>query len=273
MLLEVHGRLAFVATGDRSFEAAHPTLVFIHGAQHDHFVWQRLVARFAAPGRNILAVDLPGHGRSAGPALTSIEALAEWLLALLEKVGAGGTAPCLLAGHSMGSLIALETAARLGPQVRHLYLLGTALPMAVAPALLAAARDDLPRALALINRWSHSPLAERGAAGNLGLWLPALNLRLMERQPPASLHTDLSACANYPGGPAALRRLACPVTIVAGASDRMTSPRAAARLAAQLPAARLILLPAVGHAMLSEAPQAVGDVLAATFTTQPPLPV
>ncbi|MDP1652490.1 MAG: alpha/beta hydrolase [Rhodocyclaceae bacterium] len=282
MQVEMNGLPVFADTGGRVFVPDLPTLVFIHGAQHDHFVWKPLVTRFADAGRNMLAVDLPGHGRSGGPPLNSIESLAEWLVALLVKVGAeaassgggpavgGGvasasgaeTAPVVLVGHSMGSLIALEAAARLPGQVRHLVMVGTAIPMPVAPALLDAARDDEPKAMALINRWSNSPLAARGAVGGHGLWLPAINLRIMERQPPGVLYNDLAACNAYMHGPAALAQLSCPVTIVAGTADRMTPVKAAHSLAAQIPNAQLIELENVGHALLAEAPAAVGTAIA-----------
>lgn len=251
----------FADTGGRVFDPAHPTLVFIHGAQHDHFVWKTLVTRLARDGLNVLAPDLPGHGRSGGPPLPDIEALANWLVALFAKLGSDGTAPITLIGHSMGSMIALEAAARLPGRVRHLVMVGTALPMPVAPALLDAARDDEPRAMALINRWSHSPRAWRGAVGGHGLWLPAINLRIMERQPPGVLHNDLAACSAYLNGPQTADRLNCPLTLVAGTADRMTSVKAARQLAARLPRARLFELTGVGHALLAEAPAALGAII------------
>lgn len=293
MQLRLDGRAVHVATGGKPFDPARPCLVLIHGAQHDHFVWQPVLACGAAADHAVLAVDLPGHGRSAGPPLPSIEAMADWLLALLEKVGAGGTANSrptdnpgtansrctdnpgtansrctdqpgtpILAGHSMGSLVALEAASRRPDRVAHLVLVGTAVPMPVAPALLQAARESPSRAMATINQWSHSRRALLGACGGPGLWLPAINLRIMERQPPATLHNDLAACDAYRQGEAAAARLACPVTLVAGSQDRMTSAKAARRFAAQWgERARLVELAGVGHALMAEAPAAVAAVL------------
>lgn len=264
MQVQLNGAPVFADMGGRDFVSSRPMLVFIHGAQHDHFVWKALVTRFASPDRNVLAVDLPDHGRSGGPPLASIETMADWLVSLLaqfEKVGAGGTAPLELIGHSMGSLIALEAAARLPGRIQHLFMLGTAIPMPVAPALLEAARTDEPKAMALINRWSHSPLAWRGGVGGHGLWLPALNLRIMERQKPGILHNDLAACNDYRNGPAAAEQLDCPVTLVAGTTDRMTSLKAAHRVIRLIPHARLVELDAVGHALMAEAPFAIGNAI------------
>ena len=261
------GQPVAVGTGSLPFETGLPCCVLVHGAQNDRFVWAQVAHSLAGPDRAVLVPDLPGHGQSGGSALPRIEAMADWLLALLEKVGAGRTAPIVLAGHSMGSLVALEAAARMPQRVRHLVMAGSAVPMPVAPMLLDAARDEPAKAMAMISRWSHAPLAARGAIGGHGLWLPAIGLRIMERQPVASLHTDLAACNDYSGGMDAAARLACPVTLVAGAADRMTPLKAARAWAAALRAASpaatvdLVELAGVGHAMLAEAPAKVTAVL------------
>ena len=263
MQVELNGAPVFADTGGRDFLSSLPTLVLIHGAQHDHFVWKAQVNRCVGPHRNVLAIDLPGHGPSAGPPLPSIEAMAGWLvslLALLAKVSSNDTAPLILAGHSMGALVALETAARLPRRVTHLFMLGTAIPMPVAPALLDAARHDTPKAMALINQWSHSAPAWRGGqrgGGGHGLWLPAMNLRIMERQPAGTLFNDLNACNDYRNGLETAARLDCEITLVAGTADRMTSVKSARKLAARLPDATLVEIAGAGHALMAEAPEIV----------------
>lgn len=265
MIAFLDGRPVFADTGEQPCVSDRPTLVFIHGAQNDHFVWKAMTRWFAGRGYAVLAIDLPGHGRSAGPPLPDVEAMAGWLLELVTKVGAGGTADVTLIGHSMGSLIALEAAARAPGMIDRLVMIGTAVPMPVAPALLEAARLNEIQAMALINRWSHSPRAI--SAGGHGLWLPVLNQRIMERQPPGVLHNDLAACNAYAGGADAAARLACPVTLIAGTADRMTSLKAAQRFATLLcenpaiPAVELVQFDGVGHAFMAEAPEAVRQAL------------
>ena len=109
MKLTVQGREAYAYTGGKPFDPALPCVVFIHGAMCDHSVWTLLARWFAHHGHGVLAPDLPGHMRSAGPALASVEAMADWLLALLDEAGVARAA---LVGHSMGSLVALAAAAR-----------------------------------------------------------------------------------------------------------------------------------------------------------------
>ena len=122
MRLTVHGQEAYAYTGGKPFNPALPCVVFIHGAVNDHSVWTLLARWFAHHGRSVLAVDLPGHKRSAGPALKTVEAMADWLLALLDAAGVQRAA---LAGHSMGSLVVLEAAAKAPDRVTHLAMLGT----------------------------------------------------------------------------------------------------------------------------------------------------
>src|SRR6478609_2739920 len=120
MIHQVHGAPAYAYTGGKPFAAEQPTVVFLHGAQNDHSVWALQSRYFAWHGWNVLAVDLPGHGRSGGPALATVEAMADWVLALLDAAGA---AKAVLVGHSMGSLIALEAAHRAPDRVSGLALL------------------------------------------------------------------------------------------------------------------------------------------------------
>src|SRR3954454_24961372 len=109
MELQVAGRAVYASTGGQAFAADRPSVVFIHGAGMDHTVWALQTRWFAHHGRNVLAFDLPGHGRSDGPALRTIGEMADWLLQALD---AAGTAEAALVGHSMGALVALDAAAR-----------------------------------------------------------------------------------------------------------------------------------------------------------------
>src|SRR5271165_2820224 len=109
MNLSVNGMQVFVATGGRDFDASLPAIVLIHGAGFDHTAWALHSRWFAHNGFSVLVPDLPGHGRSAGPTSRSIAEMADWTAALLSATGAS---TAHLIGHSMGSLIALETAAR-----------------------------------------------------------------------------------------------------------------------------------------------------------------
>jgi len=271
MIVDVNGKPAYVYTGGKAFDAALPTAVFIHGAEHDHSVWALQTRYFAHHGFGVLAVDLPGHHRSAGPALTSIGAMADWLAALLDAVG---VTRAFVAGHSMGSLIALDFAARYPSRATHLALLATAVPMAVSDTLLDAAREREPDAIDMVNQWSHSTLAAKPSCPAPGFWLHGMNQRLMERVSatgePQLFHTDFSACNAYTDGLTRAAQVSCPTRLIVGKRDMMTPPRAAKALADALRAANVpvdtITLDA-GHALMSEQPDATLDALYAFAKT------
>jgi len=164
--LRVDGKPVFAATGGRAFSAGQPAVVMIHGAGMDHIVWALPARSLAHRGRAVLAIDLPGHGRSAGPALASIAEMAAWLVRFLDAAGIGQAALC---GHSMGSLIALETAAAAPDRVTRLALLGVAARMPVHPDLLAAAKADPELAADLITSWGHGPVGHFGGQPVPGL--------------------------------------------------------------------------------------------------------
>lgn len=249
---------AYAYTGGKPFDAALPCVVFVHGALHDHSVWTLLARWFAHHGRSVLAVDLPGHGRSTGTPLPSIESSADWLRALL---GAAGVAQASIVGHSMGSLIALEAAARDDRSlIRRLVLIATAYPMKVSQALQDTARDQPMVAIDQVNAFSHSGIGAKPSFPGPGSWLHGGNRALMRRVQRAQMQTnlflhDFGVCDSYAGGLEAAARIRCPATFVLGSRDQMTPPRNAQALAA---ACRAVVEPIdAGHALMTEDPDAV----------------
>jgi len=270
MIVDVNGKAAYTYTGGKAFDAALPAAVFIHGAEHDHSVWALQTRYFAHHGFGVLAVDLPGHHRSAGPALASIGAMADWLAALLDTVGVD---KAFVVGHSMGSLVALDFAARYPSRATRLALAATAVPMAVSDALLQASREREPEAIGMVNTWSHSTIAAKPSCPAPGFWLHGMNQRLMERVSatgePLLFHTDFSACNDYADGLIRAAQVTCPVRILVGTRDMMTPPRAAKALADAMRQANVhvdIVTLDAGHALMSEQPDATLDALY-TFAT------
>jgi pimeloyl-ACP methyl ester carboxylesterase len=257
MQLTVDGKAVFAATGGRDFAAGRPAVVMLHGAGLDHVVWALPARSLAHRGRAVLAPDLPGHGRSPGPALSSIAELADWLVRLFD---AADIADAALVGHSMGSLVALEAAARAPARVRALALLGVAARMSVHPDLLRAAADDRPHAANLIVSWGHGPAGHFGGNPAPGVWLMGGGQRLLARSAEGVLAADLAACNAY-DATAAAPRVTCPTLLLLGAKDRMTPPGRAKALAAALAKAETVILPDAGHMMTGEAPDAVIDAL------------
>lgn len=272
MQLSVTGHPCHVATGRQPFSAAsaeHPPVVLVHGAANDHDAWLGVASVLSAAGYPVLAPDLPGHGLSAGAALPSIAALADWLPALLD---AAGVAQAVLVGHSMGSLVALECAARHPERVSALALLGTSVPMPVAEALLAQAASFPDRVCRLMTTYSTSAhfLRTGGSRGH-GIWGPGLMLAIMRRSPPGVLAVDLANCNDYRNGLDAAAQVRCPTLLVVARRDRMTPRRNLPPLQSALRHAQRVDLPDCGHAMMSEQPLAVaGELLKFIASAKPP---
>ena len=264
MKLAVQGRAAYAYTGGKPFASDGPCVVFLHGALNDHSVWTLLARWYAHHGHRVLAVDQPGHGRSDGPPLASVEALADWVLALLE---AAGVKTAHLVGHSMGSLIALEAASRAPERAAGLVMVGTAYPMKVSDALLATARDEPARAIAMVNAFSHSGIASKPSYPGPGAWLRGGASALMHRTQDSAegnlFEHDFRVCDAYANGLQAAARVTCPASLIVGTRDVMTPTKATKELAGMLNAtvSRIVS----GHALMQEAPDAVLNAMRAAI--------
>ncbi len=257
MYQEVLGQRAYAYTGGKAFSADKPTVVFIHGVLNDHSVWILQTRYLAHHGWNVLAVDLPGHGRSAGSAPASVAEASDFVLAFLDRMG---VAKAALVGHSFGSLIALHTAAAAPERVTHLALVGCAFPMRVSPALLQDSLAEPERAIALVNVLSHSTMAPPPSALGPGTWLHGGSRALMRRtlrtwDGDNNFHVGFKACDSYDGGLQAMAAVQCPTLFVLGYQDQMTPPKAAEALVAQAKNSSVARLSA-GHQMMTEAPDA-----------------
>ncbi|MDR2298514.1 MAG: alpha/beta hydrolase [Comamonas sp.] len=269
MFLEINNTKIYAYTGGKAFDAAKPTAIFIHGVLCDHSVWALQSRYMANHGWNVLAIDLPGHCKSGGQAPQTVEEAATFIVALMDAAGLRSAA---LIGHSWGSLIAMETAARLRERVSHLVLVGTAFPMKVSPALLESALNTPEKAIQMVNTFSRATLAPPNGAGS---WVfgagMALGRRVLASNTSTNLlHAGFKACDSYAGGEAAMAQITCPVLFVLGEQDQMTPPKAAKGLMDAARAAgktvKVQMIPN-GHNQMTESPDAtlfaIRDFLAA----------
>jgi pimeloyl-ACP methyl ester carboxylesterase len=266
MYLNIDNKKVYAYTANHPFDAARPTMAFIHGAAHDHSVWALQSRYFAYHGWNALAVDLPGHGKSEGKALDRIGDIADWVARVLDAAGAETAS---LVGHSMGSLVALESAARHPARVANLALVGSAVAMPVSEPLLNASKANDHVAYEMINVFSHSNAAQIGGNRVPGIWMTGSAIRLMERSGSGVLHADFSACNAYDNGLEAAGQVKCPTLLILGKRDQMAPMKAAQPLATKIPNVRTVVLEGAGHALMSEQPDAVLDALIAHLTPSP----
>jgi pimeloyl-ACP methyl ester carboxylesterase len=260
MDLIVNAEKIFAYSNGRDFVPEKPTIVFVHGAGMDHSVWTLQARYFAHHGANAVAIDLPGHGKSGGQPLPSIEAMGNWVAAVIETLE---TKKAVLVGHSMGALICLQAAAAHPGVVEQVALLGASPAMPVHPALLEAAAANQPLAGELVSSWGHGPAGHIGGNRAPGGWLMGHALKLLERAPKNVLHNDLAACNAYQNGMAAAESVQCPTLLISGSEDRMTPARESIKLAAVMAKAELVEIHGSGHLMLVEKPDETLDALIA----------
>ena len=254
MIVVVDGVDAHASTGGVPPTGDGPVVVLIHGAGMDGTVWQLQTRYLAHRGVRAIAVDLPGHGRSDGAALTTVEEMADWVARFMTAAGFGAAH---MVGHSMGSFIALELASRHAAATQSITLCGTSTAMPVHPQLLADATDNLPAAAALMAAWGHAKPAHVGLNPTPGLWMLGGAQALVENSRPGVLASDFRACMSYSNALNAASEVSCPATVVIGLGDKMTPPKGGRALATALPSATIIELPDIGHSMMTESPHTI----------------
>ena len=263
MELAVQGQAAFAYTAAHELDATKRTIVFVHGAGLDHSWWGLQSRYFGYHGYNVLALDLPAHGRSEGAPLATIGDMADWVRKVLEEKNIRSAA---LVGHSMGSLIALEFAARYPQHAEKIALIGVAYPMKVSDGFLDAAKRNDQAAYDMETIWGHAAQVPLAGNPNPGMWMYGDTLARLARLAPGVLHTDLSACNAYAGGMDAAAKVKCPALFILGARDMMTPPRAAQDLSRAIAGSKTVTIAPSGHSLMAEAPDATLDALIAFVT-------
>jgi pimeloyl-ACP methyl ester carboxylesterase len=254
MILTVDGIETFATTGGKPFDPKLPLVVFVHGAGFDHSMWALFSRWFSHHGYSVLAPDLPGHGRSGGQPIPSIPAMADWIIRLIEAAGATKAG---LVGHSMGSLIALDAAARYPDKVSALSLIGVGSAMPVSPDLLDAAKANSHDAIDMVSIWGFGFAATLGGSQAPGLWMLGGGQRVLERDAPGVLFNDLAACNDYKDVLASAAKVTAPTTLILGERDMMTPVKSGRQLAAAIPGANAVVVPAAGHMLTAERPDDV----------------
>lgn len=264
MEFTVRGESTYAYTGARSLDVSMPSIVFVHGAGLDHTVWIQQSRWFAHHGYNVLALDLPGHGRSSGPLLTSIEDMAGWLHECVDALELERPA---VAGHSMGALVTLQAAGTKPDRFAWAGLLGIAVPMQVSDELLDAARKQPADAHRMITGWGHGFSAQLGRNPAPGMWMTGSAIRLLQRGAAGALANDLTACNAYTAGMDAAASTTCPTLVLLGSEDVMASPRAAGAVVEALPDVTRVDLAQCGHMMMAEKPDQVREAMASSVNS------
>lgn len=251
MYFEVNGKRVFATTGGKPFDNSKKTVVFLAGSALDHTFWGLHSRFFAFRNYSVLCLDTPGHTNSEGPALQSIEAIADWLN---DVVATLQTNDLSIVAHSQGCLVALEYGSRYPEKLRSLSLICSGLATPVNDHLLNAAEKAPATAVDMMISWGF------GAAGHFhqgpipGNSMAAGGYKTMLRNSRGTLATDLHACNNYRNGKAAAAAIQCPTQVLVAGKDRMAPAKATAELIEHLPGADVTRIPQSGHMLPLETP-------------------
>lgn len=260
MKLLVDGNEIHAATGGRAHVAGRRWIVFLHGSGYSHLTWVLQTRALAYDDWNVLAPDLPGHGLSQGEPPGTVEEMAAFMLAVMD---AAGVEKAVLAGHSMGGLIALEIA-RIAPQrVEALVLIGTAAEIPVNPKLVETAVTKPDEAIAAMNAWGFGPGAHMTQNTWPGANHVAFGIAQMHEGKRNALAEGLKACAAYKHGAQAAASFKGRALCMMAEFDRMTPNRNGFALAAMLSQAQTVFIKGSGHSMHTEAPREVNEALRA----------
>lgn len=225
-----------------------PPIVAIHGAGGVGRYWGNQLVGLSREVR-FVTFDLPGHGRSSGPAHSTIAQGAQRVEAIMNVLQ---IKQAVLLGHSMGGAIALFLALQQPDRVRGLVLAGTGARLRVHPSILEGIYADWNATSRRITEWSYAP-------GTSPLVLDTATNDLRDVDPQV-VHSDYTACNNF-DMLSKIGSIAAPSLVIVGEHDRMTPPAYAQHLARGLANATLEMIPNAGHMAMLEQPQAVNDAV------------
>jgi pimeloyl-ACP methyl ester carboxylesterase len=226
-----------------------PPVILIHGAGGNHLAWPAEIRRI--PGQRVLAIDLPGHGKTPGVAQQSIAAYTHQMV---EFLGALGLYQAVFVGHSMGGAVALDLAIRHPAHVAGLGLIATGAYLGVDPGFLENLANPLtvPSALQAFGARAFGPQASQAVIEK--------SMQVMRETRPSVLYGDWRACSDFDQREA-VGRIEAPTWVIAGAEDRLIPMAYAHFLAERIPTARLQVVAGAGHMVTLEQPDRVAHGL------------
>ena len=231
-----------------SLKASRRGVVFLHGAGGSHHTFRDQWAGLKGVARLVIP-DLPGHGRSGGPPLESVDACAAWVVEFVKEIGLDRF---ILAGHSMGGAIALQVALGGLKGLEALVLLGTGARLRISPVILDGIggrfREFAPELVGWMTSAASSDLLREDVTSDV------LSTR------PATFLADFHACNGFD----VMNRLDAirvPTLVISGDDDRLTPLKYGEYLAVNIPGAVLKIIHGVGHLAMLEKPTEVNAVI------------
>ena len=233
----------FVSTGGREIDKDKSTILLMHGSGLTHIVWSFHEQFYSTQGFNVLSVDLPGHGNSEGPSLKSIEEISDWIKSLMEKLN---IKKIIIIGHSQGSLVGIDFAARYPESILSLVLVAGTYKMPVNQDLINYAEAGDEKAVLLMMKWGYEG-SKAFIGGN-----PVKKIINSSREIREVLAVDLNACNNYKGGKESLEKINCPTLCIFGDLDKMVPLEVGNKMASMIKDSKKKVISNCGHMIIFE---------------------
>ncbi|MCF6321650.1 MAG: alpha/beta hydrolase [Rhizobiaceae bacterium] len=258
MRFSVNGSQAFASTGGRDHQSGQPWIIFIHGAGQNRLTWSQQVRAFAYDDFNVLALDLPAHGKSRGEALEGADLMAAWVVQVMDELEIDRAH---LVNHSMGGLVSLELGLIYPQRVKSIAFIATAMTIAVNDALIEMAKSEPGKAFEFMTSLGHGPFAHLHDNSVPGASLIGSGLQVMAQNQPDALPADLAACANYRGGANAAANISCPTLCLLAGQDQMVALKFGLKLSEALQDCETHVFEGAGHMLPGERPREVNHQL------------
>ena len=243
MIFQVDKQEVFASDGGKGIDVNKDTIILLHGSGLSHIVWSLTEQYLSNQDRNVLSLDLPGHGNSQGKCLSSIEQIADWIEKVLNVLNISKVS---ILGHSQGCLEALEFYYKYPGKVQKLIFVGGSYKMPVNQDLIdfAIAGDD--QAVKLMMKWGYEN-SKKFIGGN-----PVEKIINSPREIREILGVDLVACNNYKNGSEALKTIKCPTLLIFGELDKMINLEKGRKFANLIPNSKTHIIKNCGHMIMIE---------------------
>jgi len=233
----------FVSTGGMDFEKEKPSILLMHGSGLTHIVWSLHEQFYANQGYNVLSVDLPGHGNSEGPSLKSIQEISDWIKSLMNVLN---IKKLVFIGHSQGSLVGIDFAARYPNLINGLVLVAGSYKMPVNQDLINYAEAGDEKAVLLMMKWGYEG-SKAFIGGN-----PVKKIINSSREIREVLAVDLNACNNYKDGNESLGKINCSTLCIFGDLDKMVPLEVGNKMSLMIKGAEKKVINNCGHMIIFE---------------------
>jgi pimeloyl-ACP methyl ester carboxylesterase len=258
MRFELNGEQVFASTGGRDHRPGQDWIIFIHGAGGSHLVWSQQVRAFAYDNYNVLAVDFPGHGDSRGEPLDSVEAMAKWVLAVMNKLK---IAQAHIVGHSLGGPVILEIAANNPKKVKSATFISSAMTIGVSETLLETSKSNPQKAYQMMHSGFFGRFGQVHDNSVPGTSLIGSGLQIMAHNRNNALAADLLACVSYENGIKAAKKVLCPALCLLSGRDAMVGLKSGKQLCEILADSKQIVFEGAGHMLTGESPREINQQL------------